>query len=103
MSEATTAPVGQFIQRLQETAGLKPIDIANFAGVSTAIVSSWESGRKSPHPRTQLLVADLVYFAMRLAETDGVDEIRSWLYARHPQLDDARAIDLIYEDRTEDV
>ena len=57
VSEATIMPVGRFIQRLQETAGLKASEIANFAGVSTATVSSWERGRKSPHPSTQLLTS----------------------------------------------
>ena len=103
MTEETAAPVAQFIQRLQDTAGLKATEIENFTGVSTATVSSWKSGRMSPHPRTQLLVSDLAYVAMRLGETYGPDEIRSWLYARHPQLDGARAVDMIHDDRTEDV
>ena len=33
----------------------------------------------------------------------GAEEIRAWLYARHPQLDGRRAIDLIHEDRSEEV
>ena len=103
MSETTAAPVAQFILHLQETGGMKATDIANFAGVSTATVSSWESSRKSPHPQTQLLFSDLAYVAMRLGETYGAAEIRAWLHARHPQLEGARAFDLIHDDRTEDV
>ena len=67
MSEAARAkPVAQFLTRLQETGGLKGTDIANFTGVSKATVSRWGSGRKSPHPRTQLIMSDLSYVVMRL-------------------------------------
>ena len=31
------------------------------------------------------------------------DEIRTWLYARHPQLDGKRAIDLINQNRSEEI
>ena len=40
---------------------------------------------------------------MRLGEYYGNEEVRAWLYARHPQLDGARAIDLIHDGRTEEV
>ena len=104
MSEAARAnPVAQFLARLQETGGLKGTDIANFAGVSKATVSRWGSGRKSPHPRTQLIMSDLSYVVMRLGEYYGHEEVRAWLYARHPQLEGARAIDLVHDERTEEV
>ena len=104
MSQAAKArPVVQFLTRLQETGGLKGTDIANFTGVSKATVSRWSSGRKSPHPRTQLIMSDLSYVVMRLGEYYGNEEVRAWLYARHPQLEGARAIDLIHDQRTEEV
>ena len=40
---------------------------------------------------------------MRLSEYYSRDEVRAWLYARHPQLDGERAIDLVHGERTEDV
>lgn len=104
MSQATNPrPVVQFLTRLQETGGLKGTDIANFTGVSKATVSRWNSGQKSPHPRTQLIMSDLSYVVLRLSEYYGAEEVRAWLYARHPQLDGARAIDLIHDERTEEV
>ena len=103
MVEMAPTPVAQFIDRLRETGGLKGTDIANFAGVSAATVSRWGTGRKSPHPKAQLLVSDLAYVVTRLGEYYDPKEIRAWLYARHPQLDGERAIDLIHDDRTEDV
>ena len=103
MTEAAARPVVQFIARLQEDGGLKGTDIANFTGVSKATVSRWSSGRKSPHPKTQLIMSDLSYVVMRLSEYYGQEEVRAWLYARHPQLEGRRAIDLIHDERTEDV
>ena len=104
MSVAATAkPVVQFVARLQETGGLKGTDIANFTGVSKATVSGWGSGQKSPRPDTQLILSDLSYVVTRVAEYYGHEEVRAWLYAWHPQLDGARAIDLIHDERPEEV
>jgi transcriptional regulator with XRE-family HTH domain len=94
---------GHYIDELRETAGLKSVDIANIADVSEATVSRWLKGQGLPHPRTQLLLSDLHYVAHRLREFYTSDETRVWLFARHPQLAGARAVDLINEGRTEEV
>lgn len=96
-------PVVRFLDDLRRTGGLKGTDIANVTGVSKATVSRWASGRKAPHPRTQLVLSDLHYLVMRLGAYYTPEETRAWLYARHPQLDGRRAIDLIHEGRTEEV
>ena len=103
MTQTQTKPVVQFIERLQQTGGLKGIDIANFTGVSRATVSRWTRGQKSPHPKTQLIMSDLSYVVMRLSEYYSQEEVRAWLYARHPQLEGKRAIDLVHGERTEEV
>ena len=103
MKAVSAKPVVQFLANLQETGGLKGTDIANFTDVSKATVSRWKSGQKSPHPRTQLIMSDLLYVVMRLGEYYSHEEVRAWLYARHPQLDGGRAIDVIHEKRTEEV
>lgn len=48
-------------------------------------------------------MSDLSYVVMRLSECYSHEEVRAWLYARHPQLEGRRAIDLIHDERTEDV
>ena len=103
MNQMQTKPVAQFIERLRQTGGLKGTDIANFAGVSKATVSRWASGRKTPHPRTQLIMSDLSYVVLRLSEYYSQEEICAWLYALHPQLDGERAIDLVHEERAVEV
>ena len=103
MTAASTHFIVQFLARLQKDGGLKETDIANFTGVSRATVSRWGSGRKSPHPKTQLILSDLAYVVMRLGEYYSVEEVRAWLFARHSQLAGRRAVELIRDDRTEDV
>ena len=48
-------------------------------------------------------MSDLSYVVMRLGEYYSQEEVRAWLYARHPQLDGERAINLIHDERTEEV
>lgn len=95
--------VSRFIDDLREGGGLKGSDIANIANVSTATVSRWSNGRASPHPRTQLILSDLHYIVVRLGDYYKPEEIRLWLYARHPQLNGERPIDVINDERSEEV
>ena len=92
--------IPRFIGELEDRGGLKGTDIANITDVSKATVSRWRSGTTKPHPRNELILSDLHYIAGRLSDYYNASEIRTWLYARHPQLDGHRAIDLIYEDRS---
>lgn len=94
--------VSRYLGELQDV-GLKGTDIANITDVSKATVSRWKTGAMKPHPRNELILSDLHYIVGRLREYYSADEIRSWLYARHPQLDGQRAIDLIHQDRSIEV
>lgn len=98
-----TSHVTHILQEIQEYGGLKGTDIANFVEVSKATVSRWATNKKSPHPSTQRVLSDLHYVVMRLSEYYNDREIRDWLYAIHPQLDGERAIDLLYNNRVEEV
>lgn len=95
--------VVRYITELDDQGGLKGTDIANIADVSPPTVSRWKAGTNVPHPKTQLILSDLHYIVGRLEEYYTREEIRLWLYSRHPQLDGKRAIDLITEERSEDV
>ena len=95
--------IATLIDDLEGRGRLKGIDVANIADVSTATVSRWRTGKATPQPRTQLLIADLRYVVDRLADIYTPDETRIWLYSRNALLDGERAIDLIHENRTEEV
>lgn len=101
--DAGSGAMPRYIEELGEIGGLTGTDIANIADVSKATVSRWKSGSVRPQPNTQLVLSDLRYIVGRLSEYYKPDEIRTWLYARHPQLEGARAIDLIHENRSEEV
>ncbi len=92
--------VPKYLDELGKFGGLRGTDIANITEVSKATVSRWKSGDIKPHPRNELVLSDLYYVVGRLQDYYTADEIRSWLYARHPQLDGERAIDLIHQERT---
>ena len=95
--------VAKILDDLRDRGGLKGTDVANVASVSPATVSRWTAGKAFPQPKTQLLISDLRYVVDRLAEFYSPEEARIWLYARHPLLNGARAIDLIHEGRTAEV
>lgn len=95
--------VPRYLAELGAEGGLRGTDIANITEVSKATVSRWKAGDIKPQPRNELILSDLHYVVGRLREYYPADDIRSWLYARHPQLDGERAIDLIHSDRTLEV
>lgn len=92
--------IPRFIGALEETGGLRGTDIANLTDVSKATVSRWRSGTAKPQPRNELILSDLYYIVSRLQEYYSSAEIRTWLYARHPQLNGERAIDLIHQGKS---
>ena len=100
---AMPSAVAQIIEVLRSKGGLKGADIANIVDVSPPTVSRWGHGKGTPPLRTQTVIADLRYVVDRLSEFYTAEEIRLWLHARHPLLDNERAIDLISSGRTEDV
>lgn len=95
--------VTRFLDELQDRGGLKGTDLANITDVSKATVSRWKSGSMKPHPRNELILSDLHYVVSRLNDYYEPEDIRTWLYARHPQLAGERAIDLIHQGRSVEV
>jgi transcriptional regulator with XRE-family HTH domain len=95
--------VARIIDDLRTRGGLQGKDIANIVDVSTATVSRWSHGNGSPNLRTQTVIADLRYVVDRLSDFYTADETRLWLHSKHPLLNGERSIDLINQDRTEEV
>ena len=95
--------VAKTIEDLRDRGGLKGVDVANITKVSKATVSRWSAGTNTPQPRMQLVLSDLSYVVDRLSEFYPPDEIRVWLNARNALLGGERAIDLIHDQRTEEV
>lgn len=95
--------VSRILDHLRTDGGLQGKDIANIVSVSPATVSRWSNGRATPDLHTQTVIAELRYVVDRLADFYSPDETRLWLHARHPLLNGERAIDLIFDGRTEAV
>lgn len=95
--------IAEIIDDLEGRGGLKGSDLANIIDVSTATVSRWRTGKATPQPRTQLIIADLRYVVDRLADIYNAEETRMWLHSRNALLGGERAIDLIHENRAEEV
>lgn len=95
--------VAKTLEDLRERGQMSGVDVANVVDVSKATVSRWSTGKAAPQPKTQLVLSDLRYVVDRLSEFYAPDEIRTWLYARNALLDGARAVDLIQDERTEEV
>ena len=88
---------------LRDRGKLSGVDVANVARVSKATVSRWTNGSATPHPKTQLILSDLRYVVDRLSDFYSADETRLWLLARNDLLGGETAIELIREDRTDEV
>ena len=99
----TQGAVPRFLDELGKVGGLKGTDIANITEVSKATVSRWKAGDIKPQPRTSLSSPTSITSSAACVSITPREEIRTWLYARHPQLNGERAIDLIHEDRTIEV
>jgi uncharacterized protein (DUF2384 family) len=95
--------VSKILDDLRERGGLKGMDVANIAAVSPATVSRWTAGKAFPHPKTQLVISDLRYVVDRLAEFYSPEETRLWLYSKHQLLNGERPIDLIHENKADEV
>jgi uncharacterized protein (DUF2384 family) len=103
MTTNTPGAAASYLEKLLADDLLKGADIANVTDVSPATVSRWRKGAMKPQPQNELILSDLYYVVQRLQEYYSTEEIRTWLYSRHPQLNGERAIDLIHGARTIEV
>ena len=95
--------VRKTIDDLKDRGKLTGVDVANITKVSKATVSRWFAGTAAPRPKTELVLSDLRYVVDRLAEFYTPDETRMWLYARNELLGGETAMDLIHQERTDEV
>jgi uncharacterized protein (DUF2384 family) len=103
MQPAAMNSIARSLNDIERLGGLRGTDIANLTAVSKATVHRWRVGTARPQPKNELVLADLVYVIKRLEDYYTDEEIRTWLYARHPQLNGERAVDMIHQSRTIEV
>lgn len=100
---ARSDAVPSLIRQLAELGGLTGADIANMTGVSRATVWRWKMGAVKPRPGAQRALSELREIVGRLGGCYTAGEVRAWLHACHPQLEGARAAELIRQNRPEEV
>ncbi|MBV9391723.1 MAG: DUF2384 domain-containing protein [Verrucomicrobia bacterium] len=98
-----SSAVAKILSQIREEGGLQGKDIANIVDTSPATVSRWSSGQACPSIHTQTIIAELRYIVTRLSDFYAPEEIRIWLFTKHPLLGHERAIDLINAGKAEDV
>ena len=98
-----TGVLTRTIGDLEDRGHLKVADVANIIDVSTTAVSRWRAGMEIPRPSTQLVISDLRYVVERLSDIYAPAQTRRWLYAKSALFDGERAVDLIYQGKTEAV
>jgi transcriptional regulator with XRE-family HTH domain len=100
---ARTGVFSEVVREVEARGGLTGPDIAYAADVSNPTVSRWRNGQASPHPKHERVLSDLRYVVDRLNEYYEPAEVRVWLNAPHPQLEGARAMDVIRAGRVMEV
>ena len=95
--------LARIIGDLRTRGGLKGLDIANIVDMSPPTVSRWSSGKGTPPLQVQKIIADLRYVVDLLSDYYTPDEIRLWLHVNQPLLGNERAIDLIINNRTDEI
>ncbi len=99
----SSAAVSRVLATLQRDGGLLGTDIAALTDVSKATVHRWLKGKAAPQPKSELIISDLNYVVQKLSDYYKPENIRLWLHTRHPQLNGERAIDLIHDNRTDEI
>ena len=101
--QSNETALARILNDLEQRGGLKGSDLANIVDTSRPTVSRWKSGKASPPLATQAIIAELRYVVDRLSDFYTPEETRLWLHAKHPLLNNERAIDLILANRTQEV
>jgi uncharacterized protein (DUF2384 family) len=95
--------VARILDDLEQRGGLKDSDVANIFNASRPTVLRWKRGTASPPLATQIMIARLHYVVDRMSDIYTPAETRLWLHAKHPLLENERAINLIIANRTQEV
>lgn len=83
--------------------GLTVADIAQVVGVAERQVRNWTSGGNAPSGRNRDRLLELHYVTRQLRDIYTHEGAEIWLHGRKRSLDGRRPIDLLAEDRYDEV
>ena len=102
-AEGTTA-VARLIVSTRENAGLTNAELAMCVGIGTRQLQNWAAGQGKPASAARLQrLLDMKYVVDLVEEVYGEEGASLWLHARNRLLDGHRPLDLIAENRTDEV
>lgn len=97
-------PVARLITSARESAGLTNAELADAVGIGSRQLQNWAAGSGQPAGSAKLRrLLDLKYVLDLVDEVYGLDGATMWLHARNRSLDGRRPLDLIAENRADEV
>ena len=93
--------VARKLDSIRQSGGIRAREIAQLLETTPQTVSRWRTGRATPAERPRLL--RLEWLAGQLALVYPPDDARVWLFSPHRDLDGERPVDLIADDRMDEV
>ena len=95
--------VARKLDSIRESGGIRAREIAQLLETTPQTVSRWQTGRSTPRPNSLTRLLRLEWLASQLALVYPPDDARVWLFSPHRDLNGERPVDLIADDRMDEV
>ena len=95
--------VARKLDNIRESGGIRSREIAQLLDTTPQTVSRWQTGRSTPRPASLDRLLRLEWLAGQLAQVYPPGDARVWLFSPHRELSGDRPVDLITDDRIDEV
>lgn len=95
--------VARLIASARESAGLTNAELADAVGIGSRQLQNWAAGSGQPGSARLRRLLDLKYVLDLVEEVYGQDGATMWLHARNRALEGRRPLDLITDNRADEV
>ena len=95
--------VARKLDSIRDSGGIGAREVAQLLETTPQTVSRWRTGRSTPRSKSLDRLLRLEWLAGQLAQLYPPADARVWLFSPHRDLDGERPVDLITEDRTDEV
>ena len=95
--------VARKLDSITRSGGIRGRDVAQLLKTTPQTVSRWRTGRSTPRPNSLDRLLRLEWLASQLAQFYTPGDARVWLFSPHRDLEGERPVDLIANDRMDEV
>lgn len=95
--------VARKLDSIKEAGGISAREVAQLLETTPQTVSRWQTGRSTPRSGSLTRLLRLEWLAGQLAQVYRPDEARVWLFSPHRDIGGMRPVDLISNDRMDEV